>query len=141
MPFAPLRIALDDLLKQAYDHRADYRAAEANVRAAEFALQSAHSEHWPEVVVQADYGDIGKTLANSHGSYDVVAGVRVPIYAGGRTRTDIDQAEAVLRNRKNAVEDLRGRIDYEVRSAVLDLQSAADQVAVAERNADWRIRP
>jgi outer membrane protein TolC len=75
-------------------------------------------------------------LANSHGSYDVVAGVRVPIYAGGRTRTDIDQAEAVLRNRKNAVEDLRGRIDYEVRSAVLDLQSAADQVAVAERNAD-----
>lgn len=136
LPFAPLRIALDDLLKQAYDHRADYRAAEANVRAAEFALQSAHSEHWPEVVVQADYGDIGKTLANSHGSYDVVAGVRVPIYAGGRTRTDIDQAEAVLRNRKNAVEDLRGRIDYEVRSAVLDLQSAADQVAVAERNAD-----
>jgi outer membrane protein TolC len=34
------------------------------------------------------------------------------------------------------VEDLRGRIDFEVRSAVLDLQSAADQVAVAERNAD-----
>jgi outer membrane protein TolC len=136
LPFAPLQIALDDLLKQAYDRRADYRAAEANVRAAEFALQSAHSEHWPEVVVQADYGDIGKTFANSHGSYDVVAGVRVPIYAGGRTRTDIDQAEAVLRNRKNAVEDLRGRIDYDVRNAVLDLQSAADQVAVAERNAD-----
>jgi outer membrane protein TolC len=136
LPFAPLQIALDDLLKQAYDHRADYRAAEANVRAAEFALQSAHSEHWPEIVVQADYGDIGKTFANSHGSYDVVAGVRVPVYAGGRTRTDIDQAEAVLRNRKNAVEDLRGRIDYEVRSAVLDLQSAADQVSVAERNAD-----
>jgi outer membrane protein TolC len=136
LPFTPLPIALDDLLKQAYDHRADYRAAQANVRAAEFALESAHSEHWPEVVVQGDYGDIGKTLANSHGSYDLVAGVRVPIYAGGRTRTDIDEAEALLRNRKNAVEDLRGRIDYEVRNAVLDLQSAADQVAVAERNAD-----
>jgi outer membrane protein TolC len=136
LPFAPLQIGLDDLLKQAYDHRLDYRAAQANVRAAEFALESAHSEHWPEVVVQADYGDIGKTLANSHGTYDVLAGVRVPIYAGGRTRTDIDEAEALLRNRKNAVEDLRGRIDYEVRGAVLDLQSAAEQVAVAERNAD-----
>ena len=86
--------------------------------------------------MQADYGDIGSTLVNSHGTYGVLAGVRVPIYAGGRARTDIDQAEAVLRNRKNAMEDLRGRIDYEVRSAVLDLQSAADQVAVAERNAD-----
>ena len=87
-------------------------------------------------MVQADYGDIGSTLAASHGTYSVVAGVRVPIYAGGRTRTDIDQAEAVVRNRKNALEDLRGRIDYEVRGALLDLQSAADQVAVARTNVD-----
>ena len=136
LPFTPLQPSLDDLLKQAFEHRADYRAAQANVRAADFALQSAHSEHWPEVVVQGDYGDIGTTLVNSHGTYSLVAGVRVPIYAGGRTRTDIDQAETVLRNKKNAVEDLRGRIDYEVRNAVLDLQSAADQVTVAQRNAD-----
>jgi outer membrane protein TolC len=65
-----------------------------------------------------------------------VAGLRVPIYAGGRTRTDIDQAEVTLRTKKNALEDLRGRIDYEVRSALLDLQSAADQVAVAKNNVD-----
>jgi outer membrane protein TolC len=136
LPFAQLQVALDDLLKQAYGHRPDYRAAQANVRAAEFALQSAHSEHWPEVVVQGDYGDVGKTFANSHGTYSLVAGVRVPIYAGGRSRSDIAEAEALLRNRKNAVEDLRGRIDYEVRNAVLDLQSAAEQVAVAQRNAD-----
>ena len=136
LPFTPLQPSLNDLLKQAFEHRADYRAAQANVRAADFALQSAHSEHWPEVVVQGDYGDIGTTLVNSHGTYSLVAGVRVPIYAGGRTRTDIDQAETVLRNKKNAVEDLRGRIDYEVRNAVLDLQSAADQVTVAQRNAD-----
>lgn len=136
LPFAQLPVSMDDLLKQAYDHRPDYRAAQSNVRAAEFALQSAHSEHWPQVVVEGDYGDIGKTFANSHGTYSIVAGVRFPIYAGGRTRTDIDQAETVLRNKKNAVEDLRGRIDFEVRNALLDLQSAADQVAVAQRNAD-----
>jgi outer membrane protein TolC len=136
LPFTPLLASLDDLLKQAYEHRPDYRAAQANVRAADFALQSAHSEHWPEVVVQGDHGDVGKTFAASHGTYSIVAGVRVPIYAGGRTRTDIEQAEAVLRNKKNAVEDLRGRIDYEIRNAVLDLQSASDQVAVAQRNAD-----
>jgi outer membrane protein TolC len=137
LPFVALQPSLDDLLKQAYEKRPDYKAAQAQVRAAEFALQSAHSEHYPQVVVQADYGDIGHTLfTNSHGTYDLIAGVRVPIYAGGRTRTDIDQAEIVLRNRKNAVEDLRGRIDFEIRNAVLDLQSAAEQVAVAQKNAD-----
>ncbi|MGA2715195.1 MAG: TolC family protein [Bryobacteraceae bacterium] len=137
LPFTPLPTALDDLLKQAYDHRADFRAAQANVRAAEFAIEAARAEHyWPSVVVQGDYGDIGPTLANSHTTYSLLAGVRFPIYAGGRSQTDIDQAEAVLSTKKNAMEDLRGRIDYEVRNALLDLQSAADQVAVARTNVD-----
>ena len=43
---------------------------------------------------------VGKTFAESHGTYGMVAGVRIPIYAGGRTRTDIDQAEPILRNKK-----------------------------------------
>jgi outer membrane protein TolC len=136
LPFTALPLTLDDLLKQAYEKRPDYRAAQANVRAAEFAVQSARSEHWPQIVVEGDYGIVGKTLAESHGTYSLVAGLRVPIYAGGRTRSDIDQAETVLHTRRNAVEDLRGRIDFEVRNAVLDLQSSADQVTVATRNVD-----
>ena len=137
LPFSSLATSLDDLLKQAYDHRPDYRAAQAGVRAAEFAIEAAKAEHyWPQVVVQADYGDIGNTLASSHGTYSVLAGVRVPIYAGGRARIATEQAETVLRNKKNALDDLRGRIDFEVRSALLDLQSAADQVMVARTNVD-----
>lgn len=137
LPFSPLATSLGDLLKQAYDRRPDFRAAQANVRAAEYAIEAAKSEHyWPSVVVQADYADIGKTLAESHGTYSVLAGVRFPIYAGGRSRSDEDQAEAMLRTKKNALDDLRGRIDYEVRNALLDLQSAADQVAVAKTNVD-----
>lgn len=137
LPFSPLETSVDDLLKQAYQHRADYRAAQANVRAAEYAVEAAQAEHyWPSAVVQADYGDIGKTPASSHGTYDVLAGVRIPIFAGGRARIDTDQAETVLHNRRNALEDLRGRIDFEVRNALLDLQSATDQVAVAKQNVD-----
>jgi outer membrane protein TolC len=89
------------------------------------------------VVVQGDYGDIGKTLfTSSHGTYSVLAGVRVPIYAGGRSKADTDQAEITLRSKKNALEDLRGRVEYEVRNALLDLQSAAEQVSVARNNVD-----
>jgi len=137
LPFTALPATLDDLLKQAYEHRADFRAAQANVRAAGFAIEAARAEHyWPSVVVQADYGDIGPTLVSSHGTYSILAGVRVPIYAGGRARSDIEQAEAVLHDKKNVLEDLRGRIDYDVRNALLDLQSAADQVEVARTNVD-----
>ena len=136
LPFAPLTTALPDLLKQAYDHRADFRAAQANIRAAEFAVDAAQAEKWPTVVVAGDYGDIGKTLASSHGSYSLVAGVRVPLYTGGRTQSEIEQAMVVLRTKKNVLEELRGRIDYEIRNAVLDLDSAGSQVEVAKKNAE-----
>jgi len=137
LPFAPLQTSRDELLKQAYDNRPDFRAAQVTMRAAQFAIDAARAEHyWPSVVVQADYGDIGNTLAESHGTYSVVAGVRVPIYTGGRSAADVAQAESVLRNSKNAMEDLRGRIDFEVRNALLDLQSAETQVNVARTNAD-----
>jgi outer membrane protein TolC len=138
LPFAPLEAAVDEVVQQAYQRRNDMKAAQANVRAAEFAVESAKAEHyWPQVVVQGDYGDIGKTLFTSaHGTYSLVAGVRVPIYSGGRSKADADQAEVTLRTRKNALEDLRGRVEYEVRNALLDLQSAAEQVAVARNNVD-----
>jgi len=136
LPFTPLDRTLDDLLKQAYERRPDYKAAQTQVRAAEFAVDSARAQHWPSVVVQGDYGDIGKTFASSHGTYSLTAGVRFPIYAGGRIKTDVEQSETVLRHRRNAVEDLRGRIDSEVRTAYLDLQSFAEQVEVARGNAD-----
>ena len=42
------------------------------------------------------------------------------------------QADALLKRRQNEVDDLRGRIEFEIRSAFLDLQSAADQVKVAQ---------
>jgi outer membrane protein TolC len=136
LPFTPLQPALEELLQKAYSSRNDVKAAEANIRAAQLALDSAHAEHWPTLVVQGDYGLIGPTIANPRGTYSVLAGVRFPIYAGGRTQTDIDQAEIVLRNRKNFLEDLHGRIEYEIRSALLDLQSSAEQVAVAKTNVD-----
>jgi outer membrane protein TolC len=121
LPFTPLAVGLEQLLQQAYEHRNDFRAAQANIRAAQFAVDSAKAEHWPTVVVQGDYGDIGSTFANSHGTYSLLAGVRVPIYNGGKTQADVDQAEIALRTKRNALEDLRGRIEYEVRNAVLDL--------------------
>jgi outer membrane protein TolC len=46
------------------------------------------------------------------------------------------QAEAVLRQRRAETENLRGQIDYDVRTAFLNLQAAKEQVAVAHENVD-----
>ena len=41
-----------------------------------------------------------------------------------------------MKQRQDELADLGGQIDYQVRAALLDIQSAADQVAVARSNLD-----
>lgn len=136
MSYSPLAPPVEELLAKAWAQRDDIHAVEASIRAAELAVQSAKAEHHPTVVVEGDYGDIGSTLAHSHGTYSLLAGVRFPIYSGGRSQIDEESAQLALRNRKNALEDLRGRVEYEIRNALADLKSSADQVSVAKSNVD-----
>jgi outer membrane protein TolC len=58
--------------------------------------------------------------------------VRVPIFQGGVVAGKVLAADAVLKTRKRTSTTLRGRIDYDVRVAGLELTSAADRQAVAE---------
>ena len=60
----------------------------------------------------------------------------IPIFQGGRTHANVLQAEAALRQSKARLEDLRGQIDNDVRTALLDLNAAADQVEVARSSID-----
>ena len=136
LPYSPVQATLDDLVKQAYDNRADFQSARANLRAAQLAVDAAHGERWPSFNVDANYGITGETLRHSHGNFGFQGAVRFPVFEGGRIRADIEQAETSVVDRKNVLEDLRGRIDFDVRSALLDLQSAADQVEVARTNVD-----
>ncbi len=46
------------------------------------------------------------------------------------------QAEATLRQNRQQLENLRAQIDYDVRRALLDLNAANDQVAVARQSLD-----
>jgi outer membrane protein TolC len=60
--------------------------------------------------------------------------VRVPIYQGGRTKGQTEVAEATLQQRRAELDDIRGRIESEVRNAYLDLQASESQVEVARIN-------
>jgi outer membrane protein TolC len=71
------------------------------------------------------------TPGQSNGTWQVDGGINIPIFAGGKTHSDVLEAEAQLKQARSQLADLRGRIDYEVRASLLDLLSAADQVEVA----------
>lgn len=128
--------SVEDALNVAYKSRSDFRSALDSQKAAAQSLSAAKGERYPVLAVSGDYGDEGKTLGHSHGVFTFQAGVNVPIFTGGRIKGDITQAEATLRQRKAEAENLRGQIDQDVRTALLNLNAAKEQVEAAGENVD-----
>lgn len=124
--------SFDQALGAALDARPDYRRAQALIRAAEAAKKSAASRPVPSLQVNADYGDIGRAVGSSHGTMTVEAKLLIPIYGGGRTRAEVLETDAILEQRKAEATNLRDRIEYEVRTAYLDIQTADQQVKLAD---------
>ena len=127
---------VEDALNVAYKSRSDFRSALDSEKSAAQTLSATRGERYPVVAVNGDYGDIGPTLGHSHGDFAFQAGISVPIFTGGRIKGDITQAEAELRQRKAEAENIRGQVDYDVRTAFLNLNAAKEQVAVAKQNVD-----
>jgi outer membrane protein TolC len=135
VPFAPAApLAIEDALAQAFQQRADLKAADAQMRAAERAHAAARAERYPSLGVTSDYGGIGVNPNQLQTTYTAVASLKIPIWQGGRTEGDIQQSDAALAQRRAEYEDLKGQIESDVRSSYLDLQAAASQVGVAQRN-------
>jgi outer membrane protein TolC len=137
LPYSDISpLSVDEALLIAYKSRSDFRSALASQKAAAQTLSATKGERYPVVAVNGDYGDIGSTFGHSHGDFSFQAGIRVPLFTGGRIKGDITQAEAELRKRKAEAENIRGQIDYDVRTAFLNLNAAKEQVAVAKQNVE-----
>jgi outer membrane protein TolC len=137
VPYAPLTaLNLEEALAHAYQVRPEFRAAESRVRSAEFAVKAAKGEALPTVGLNGQAGFIGPAPGSAENTYAFSAGVTIPIFQGGKVKADVDQAGALLRQERLQLENLRGRVEYEIRSALLDVKASDDQVAVANQQID-----
>jgi outer membrane protein TolC len=129
-------LSIEDAVNRAYQARPDYQAALERVRAAEAERQAVIGDAQPSLKVTADYGDIGLSPGDSHGTFSVAGAVTIPIFRGGRTRGRLLEADADLRTRRAEAEDLKASIYYEVRTAFLDLDATSRQLELAGRARD-----
>jgi outer membrane protein TolC len=135
LAYRPLSgITSETATAEALHSRADLRSAEASVQAATFTLRAQKAQRLPVVSLTADYGGGGANLGNLNQVYSIAGNISVPIYTGGRIRSDIEEAQADLARREAEYEDLKGRVAYDVRVAWLDLAASDSSVKVAQRN-------
>jgi outer membrane protein TolC len=127
---------VEEALTTAYKSRSDFQAILNSLKSAQQQLSATRAERYPVIAASGDYGVQGPNPGNLHPTFTFQAQVSVPIFTGGRIEGDIVEAEASLRQRKAEAENLRGQIDYDVRTAFLNLEAANEQVTVARQNVD-----
>jgi outer membrane protein TolC len=136
-PYLPLEnITIDEALTRAYTSRSDYRSAMSAVRAAELLRQAAVAGYFPSLSFSADYGTGGAHPSDATRVYDVRGTLSIPIFTGNRVHGDIQEADARLEQARERLDNLRAQIEADVRTALLNLQSSAEQVKVARSNID-----
>ncbi|MGA8528234.1 MAG: TolC family protein, partial [Acidobacteriaceae bacterium] len=136
-PFAPLdHLDPETAVREALANRADLKAMEQQLQAAERARKAATDERLPTVSFSGDYGDIGINPSHSHGTGDAVGSLDVPLFEEGKLRGDAQQAQSQLEQVRARLSDLRGQIGADVRDSILDIQAAERLVEVARSNVD-----
>jgi outer membrane protein TolC len=136
-PYQPIEgITVDEAVKRAYDSRSDYKAAMADVRAAQFSRRAATAGYLPSLSFNADYGAAGAHPSTATQVYDVRGTLTIPIFQGGSVHGEVLQTDAKLEQSRDRLDNLRAQIDSDVRTALLNLQSSEEQVNVARSSVD-----
>src|SRR5581483_5752821 len=136
-PYQPIEsLTVGQALARAYASRSDYRAAMADVRAAELSRKAAVAGYFPSLSFSADYGTAGAHPSDATRVYDLRGTLSIPIFTGNRVHGDIQEADARLEQARERLDNLRGQVEADVRTALLNLQSSAEQVQVARSNID-----
>ena len=76
----------------------------------------------------------------SHGTFQAVGTLSFPIFREARLRGDIQASQAQLDAANAQLDDLRGKIDQQVRSALLDVDATAKLVEVSRSNVELATR-
>jgi outer membrane protein TolC len=90
--------------------------------------------YFPSLSLNGDYGTAGAHPSTATEVFDVRGTLSIPIFQGGSVHGDVLQADAKLTQSRERLENLRGQIDADVRTALLNVQSSAELVEVARSN-------
>ena len=124
----------DAAIQTALATRADYRAAEAVVKAAELQLKSVKASRLPILGMSFSDGQSGNTPVHNVNTYKVQGSIEFPLYTGGRIRGQVEEAEGSLRESTARLDRDRSQIETDVLTAISGVEWALKQVETSGRN-------
>jgi outer membrane protein len=118
-------------LPLALERRPDLRAEESRGRHADIERGAIQAERLPRLDLEADYGPNGRTPDNTLNTRTIALQVTIPFLDGFRRSARSAEQAATVRESAVRARDLRRQIDAQVRAALLDMASGAEEHEVA----------
>lgn len=153
LPYSPIAQRLDDLVGSAYEFNPDWAKVEAGIRAAEGAVRTAKSGHYPKLAVTGelhrwwnDYNAGMATDRNKEG-WTAGVGVEIPLFDGFLTRNKVAETRARVAKIREEQFLLKEGIGLLIKDTFLGLnaaekshQATLDAMKAAEENRDLNTR-
>ena len=136
-PFAELAAMPLDAAKQtAYAHRKDYLALIAELDVDQRELRAVKFQRLPVLAFNGFYGVLGQTTGSYHGDFAATGSLKFPIFNEAQQRGQQDQIGAQIMGLQQRLTSTRTDIEAQIRSAMLDVNSAEQLVKVAQSNVE-----
>lgn len=127
-------LPLDEAMRIAFERRKDLRSLESQMEVADRTLKAVKYERLPSLSVEGYYGVLGETQGLYHGVFTAMGKLSFPIFQEGQLRGEREVGQAQVNGLQQQVASLKVTIEQQIRSAMLDVQAADEQVKVARSN-------
>ena len=124
----------------AYKNRQDYQNLQNQVVAYKAIHSAYRSQRLPSLAFGGYYGVSDVSGVGTHGNFVAQGVLSVPLFREGKLRGDTESAAAQLAAVHAQLDDLKGQIDQQVRSALLDVDATSKLVEVARSNVELATR-
>ncbi len=130
---------VEDAVTAALEERADYRSLHAQRGSLEEQLKASRSRYLPKLILSGNYGGSGQHLGEIEPSGVIRVNLVLSLFDLDREgeRQEIDSR---LQRIDRQIADQRFGVEQDVREAMLNLESSADQVAVAQAGLELAVR-
>ena len=140
-PYSELAVQTPEEVRAiAYKNRQDYQNLQNQLVEVKAIHAAYRSQRLPTLTFNGFYGTDTVSGAGTHGVFAAQGTLKIPIFREAKLRGDEDAAQAQLDAVNSQLEDTRGHIDQQVRSALLDVGAAGKLVEVARSNVDLATR-
>src|ERR1700676_777620 len=118
-------------IEDALSARQEWKAIQARQNSAKLEKQASQSQRLPSLRFDGNWAYLGSTSNSGIPTYQYQASVNMPLFTGGRIRAEVVRADLELQKIDQQKADLRNQIALDVKTALLNLQSARNEVQVA----------